>query len=82
MNVWVTTANGQSELSKQTPLAFSTNAPSYETVVVDSTRTFQTMTGFGGSITDSSAYLLYTLPQRHRSSRCSARPKPSTPTSP
>jgi glucosylceramidase len=66
VNVWVTTANGQSELSQQAPLAFSTNAPSYETVVVDPSRTFQTMTGFGGSITDSSAYLLYTLPKSQR----------------
>jgi glucosylceramidase len=66
VNVWVTMANGQSELSQKAPLAFSANAPSYETVVVDPTRTFQTMTGFGGSITDSSAYLLYTLPQSQR----------------
>jgi glucosylceramidase len=31
------------------------------TVVVDAGRTFQTMTGFGGSITDSSAVVLYRL---------------------
>jgi glucosylceramidase len=66
VNVWVTTANGQMKLSQQPALAFSSAAPSSETVVVDPTRTFQTMTGFGGSITDSSAYLLYTLPPSQR----------------
>ena len=66
VNVWVTTANGQDQLAQQTPIAFSTNAPSNETVVVDPTRSFQTMTGFGGSITDSSAYLLYTLSPSQR----------------
>jgi glucosylceramidase len=66
VNLWVTTANGQMELSRQPALAFSPAAPSSETVVVDPTRTFQTMTGFGGSITDSSASLLYTLPPSQR----------------
>ena len=61
VNVWVTTADGQMKLSQQTPVAFSSGAPSYETLVVDPSRTFQTMTGFGGSITDSSASVLYSL---------------------
>jgi glucosylceramidase len=54
VNVWVTTADGQMKLSKQTPVAFTTSAPGHETLVVDPTRKFQTMTGFGGSITDTS----------------------------
>jgi glucosylceramidase len=49
------------QLTKQTSVAFSPGAPSHETLVVDPTRTFQTMTGFGASITDSSASVLYSL---------------------
>ncbi len=66
VNVWITTANQQMQLAKQAPVAFSPSPPSYETVTVDATRTFQTMTGFGGSINDSSAYNLYTLPPSER----------------
>src|ERR1700741_1841833 len=66
VNVWITTANQQMEMAQQAPVAFSARPPSYETLVVDPTRTFQTMTGFGGSINDSSAYHLYTLPPPQR----------------
>ncbi len=61
VNVWITTANGQQKLSQQAPVAFSAKPPANVTVTVDPTRTFQAMTGFGGSITDSSAAVLYTL---------------------
>jgi glucosylceramidase len=47
-------------------VAFSTNPPANVAVTVDPTRTFQTMTGFGGSLTDSSAAVLYTLPPSAR----------------
>jgi glucosylceramidase len=40
---------------------FSPSPPANLTVTVDPTRSFQTMTGFGGSMTDSSAAVLYTL---------------------
>ena len=60
-DVWVTTADGQMKLSQQAPVSFGTGAPRYETLVVDPTRTFQAMTGFGASITDSSASVLYSL---------------------
>ncbi len=66
VNVWITTANQQMEMAKQAPVAFTATPPSYETLVVDPTRTFQTMTGFGGSLNDSSAYNLYTLPPSER----------------
>jgi glucosylceramidase len=66
VNVWITTANQQMELAKQAPVAFSARPPSYETVTVDSTRSFQTLTGFGGSINESSAYNLYALPASQR----------------
>ena len=61
VNVWITTANGQQKLSRQAPVAFSTHPPADLTVTVDPTRTFQAMTGFGGSLTDSSAAVLYSL---------------------
>lgn len=66
VNVWITSANQQMELAKQAPVAFSASPPRYETITVDPTRAFQTMTGFGGSINDSSAYNLYTLPPSQR----------------
>jgi glucosylceramidase len=61
VNVWITTANGQQKLTKQAPLSFSASPPANLTVTVDPTRTFQAMTGFGGSLTDSSAAVLYSL---------------------
>jgi glucosylceramidase len=61
VSVWVTTADGQQRLTEQAPVAFSATPPTDLTVTVDPTRTFQTMTGFGGSITDSSAAVLSSL---------------------
>jgi glucosylceramidase len=61
VNVWITTADGQQKLASQAPVAFSTRPPADLTVTVDPTRTFQAMTGFGGSLTDSSAAVLYSL---------------------
>src|SRR3984885_3738447 len=61
VNVWITTADGQQKLARQAPVAFSTRPPADLTVTVDPTRTFQAMTGFGGSLTDSSAAVLYSL---------------------
>jgi glucosylceramidase len=64
--VWITTANGADELTDEGTVGFSTAPSSAPTVVVDPTQTFQTMTGFGGSITDASASVLYTLPAAQR----------------
>src|ERR1019366_7462116 len=61
VNVWITAANGQQKLKAQAPVAFSPNPPADLTVTVDPARRFQVMTGFGGSITDSSAAVLYSL---------------------
>ena len=61
VNAWITTADGQQELTQQAPVTFSASPPANLTVTVDPTRTFQTMTGFGGSLTDSSAAVLYSL---------------------
>jgi glucosylceramidase len=64
--VWVTTANGADKLSDLGPVGFSTAPSTAPTVVVDPTLTYQTMQGFGGAITDSSASVLYGLPAGQR----------------
>ena len=65
-HVWVTTADGTDKLADLGTVDFSTAPTSVQTVVVDPTQTFQTMTGFGASITDASASVLYTLPAAQR----------------
>ena len=61
VNVWITTADGRQELTQQAPVSFGASPPASLTVTVDPTRTFQAMTGFGGSLTDSSAAVLSSL---------------------
>ena len=57
-HVWITTPDGTDKLTDSGTVSFGTTAPGYETVTVDPTRMFQTMTGFGGSLTDSAATVL------------------------
>ncbi|MFC7363359.1 glycoside hydrolase family 30 beta sandwich domain-containing protein [Nocardioides astragali] len=59
--VWLSTPDGAHQLSSAGTVAFGSDEPTVPTVVVDPTRTYQTMQGFGASITDSSAALLYNL---------------------
>ena len=65
-HVWITTADGTDKLTDLGTVPFSTASTNVQTVVVDPTQTFQTMTGFGGSITDAAASVLYTLPASQR----------------
>jgi glucosylceramidase len=65
-HVWITTANGADKLSDLGTVNFSTAPSTAPAVVVDPTLTYQTMQGFGGAITDSSATVLYTLPAAQR----------------
>src|SRR5258708_5343840 len=60
-HVWVTTPNGADKLSDLGTVAFSGVPTTAPAIVVDPTLTFQTMRGFGGAITDSSATVLYGL---------------------
>jgi glucosylceramidase len=60
-HVWITTPDGSLKMADQGSVAFTSTAPTVPTVVIDGSRTFQTMTGFGGSITDSSAVVLYRM---------------------
>jgi glucosylceramidase len=60
-HVWITTPDGAQKLTDAGTVAFTSGSASVPTVVVDPSRTFQTMSGFGASITDSSAAVLYSL---------------------
>jgi glucosylceramidase len=66
-HVWLTTPDGTYRLTDAGTVAFGRAADSATpTVVVDPNRKFQTMTGFGASITDSSAAVLYRLDTKAR----------------
>src|SRR6478735_9719150 len=58
VSVWLTTDDQHSKLEAQPAVAFAPASPADNPVVVDETRTYQTIEGFGASVTDSSAYLL------------------------
>jgi glucosylceramidase len=59
--VWLTTPDGTDKLTYMGTVPFTSAPPSALTAVIDPSRTFQTMAGFGGAITDSSAVVLYRL---------------------
>jgi glucosylceramidase len=59
MDMWMTKADQSALLQKQsTILSFGTSANSYTSIHVDSTTTFQTIDGFGYTLTGGSAYLI------------------------
>jgi glucosylceramidase len=60
-HVWVTTPDGADKLRDLGTVAFSSGPVTAPAIVVDPTLSFQTMQGFGGAITDSSATVLYRL---------------------
>ncbi len=59
--VWVTTPDRAELMHDRGPVAFREGPSSQLTISVDPSRTYQTMDGFGASITDSSAAVLYRL---------------------
>ncbi len=59
VQVWLTKGNQTKLLSQESDLSFSAGPGSYSTKVnVDASTTYQTMSGFGAAMTDSSAWLL------------------------
>jgi glucosylceramidase len=58
VHVWLTTTDGAYKMSDMGTIEFGDAPPSAPTVVIDPSRDFQTMAGFGGAITDSSAVVL------------------------
>jgi glucosylceramidase len=66
VSVWETTANESQLLAPQAGAAFASGASSASDVItVDPSTAYQTMTGFGASFTDSSAWLVYNSPLRN-----------------
>ena len=65
--VWLTTPDRSKLLARQPDVTFSSGSPGGATISVDANQTFQTVDGFGASITDSSASLLYKLSPSRRS---------------
>lgn len=60
VNVWVTTADLKKHLSPQQDVHFATgNGSGVITITVDEQQTYQQMEGFGASLTDASAWLIY-----------------------
>jgi glucosylceramidase len=66
VHVWLTTPDGKYKMSDMGTVAFDSAAPTALTAVIDPSRSFQRMDGFGGAITDSSAVVLYRLPPNVR----------------
>ncbi len=60
-HVWITTPDGTQRMHDAGAVAFRQGASANLTVTVDPSRVYQRMDGFGASITDSSASVLYRL---------------------
>ena len=61
VSVWVTTPDRAELLHQRAPVTFHDGASDRTTITVDPRTSYQTMDGFGASITDSSANVLYRL---------------------
>jgi glucosylceramidase len=61
VSAWLTTSNLSSALTAQTALSFANDSGTTPlTIDVDDQRAYQSITGFGATITDSSAWLMHT----------------------
>ncbi|MEV6931705.1 discoidin domain-containing protein [Dactylosporangium sp. NPDC051485] len=70
--VWVTTIDRAELMHERAAVPFGTAASGQVTITVDPSRTYQSMDGFGASITDSSASVLYRLPAEQRAAAMKA----------
>src|SRR5689334_12690399 len=79
VSIWITSADHSRLLQQQSNVNFGpdTGSASY-TVDVNEATTYQTMDGFGASITDSSASLMYQLSASQRSALMTALFSPSS----
>jgi glucosylceramidase len=59
--VWLTTVDRTQLLRENAPVTFHEGTSTAPTIVVDPTRSYQSVDGFGAAITDSSASVLYRL---------------------
>jgi glucosylceramidase len=66
VQIWMTTGNKSSLLAKLPSLAFKTGTNNNPTITVDGATTFQTMDGFGYTLTGGSAFLINRMPAAAR----------------
>src|SRR3954470_10290672 len=66
VQIWMTTGNKSSLLAKQPSLAFKTGTNNNPTITVDGAATYQTMDGFGYTLTGGSAFLINRMPVASR----------------
>ncbi|HLI69794.1 MAG TPA: RICIN domain-containing protein [Ktedonobacteraceae bacterium] len=59
VSVWLTTPDQANLLSPQPALTFGSVGSNSTTIAINDTQTYQQMVGFGASLTDSSAWLIY-----------------------
>jgi len=64
--VWITTPDQTMKLADRGAVEFQAGGSDALTITVDPSREYQEMEGFGASITDSSAHVLYRLDRRTR----------------
>ncbi len=64
--MWLTTSDGTQKLASQPEVQPAGAAVGDEAVIIDTSKRFQKMQGFGASITDASAQLLSGLPEEKR----------------
>lgn len=58
VNYYLTNADGSSKFAQQSPLAWGTSANSYPSITVNTGTTYQSIDGFGMSLTEGSAELI------------------------
>jgi glucosylceramidase len=75
---WVTLADGSKLLARQADMHFSAGAPIVPTITVDDSARYQTISGIGASMTDSSASLLMRMPTARRKAILSSLFNPTT----
>src|SRR3954469_21837732 len=59
--VWVTTPDRAEQLHERAPVSFARGRSDLTTITIDPDTTYQRMDGFGASLTDSAAGVLYRL---------------------
>jgi glucosylceramidase len=64
VSMWLTTPDQANLLTPQPVSAVGPGDPALPTIVVDPTRTFQPIEGFGASLTESAAHVISTSPNR------------------
>jgi glucosylceramidase len=61
INVWLTKSDATVLLQKQSIITFNASSNNYSTITVDSATAYQTIEGFGYTLTGGSAYVINTL---------------------